>query len=75
MANRMKPAYRIYAPNEFGSLYRIGRTYTTLKTCLSTAAQLSRHFSHTEVRDDRRPIATRLLAIARSGDIIKGIRK
>lgn len=64
------PDYRTYVPDEYGTMYRIGRSYRNLKACLRVASTLSRSHAHVEVKDDTRPMARRLLCIARKGMII-----
>ena len=68
------PQFRTYAPIENGPSTRIGRTYTTLAACMRVAATLSKNYDFVEIKDDSRPIDTRLLAIARKGQIIDSLR-
>ena len=68
-----KHMFRTYVPNEEGLCVRVGRTYRSIGTALRVATTLSNAFDYVEVKDDSKPIAKRLIAIARKGMVMNDI--
>jgi hypothetical protein len=62
--------FRLYTSTENGPCLRFGRTYKSFKACVKAAIALSRNFSWIEIQNDHLPIARRLLAVVREGQVV-----
>ncbi|UCV26766.1 hypothetical protein [Ferribacterium limneticum] len=68
-----KPMFRTYAPLEDGVCWRVGRTYRSIEAAIRVATTMSNSRDWVEIRDDSKPLAKRLIAIARKGMLLNDV--